>query len=418
MNVDELRLQDVEGIERRSLKNPSLIDFGAGTPPYNMLIPSLLRQGADISLNDEPDVPATFLQYGAACGSLRFRQALSNWLNSEYSAFQPLPENADVPGVPPVSKPEELFVTNGASQGLSLICRTFTRPGDVVLVEDVTYFLALNLLHSYGLVCIPVAADTKTGILVDDLAKKLVEYHPKMLYIIPTFQNPTGSTVPLAQRREIMRLCHENDCLLVADEVYQFLHFGKSGDVPPTPFWALPGSEKGVVSLQSFSKILAPGLRLGWLQSRDKDLLAKLEDDGVVMSGGGLNPFTAEVVRPLLIGSPAPLTTHLAKLREIYRTQAETMYSAMEKELPHAKFTKPRGGFFSWLTLENHWNEETKNQALKEGLVGFRAGIDCAVNNDKWKPDESVHRSMRMCFTHYNPDQLKHGIEQLARYFQ
>ena len=418
MSVDDLRLEDVEGIERRSLKNPRLVDFGAGTPPYSMLLPSILLRGAVESLKEEPGVPATFLQYGAACGSLRFRQALAAWLNSEYEAFQPLPSCADGPGVPPVSKAEDLFVTNGASQGLSLLCRNFTRPGDVVLVEEVTYFLALNLFRTYGLVCVPVAADNETGIKVDDLAKKIAEYHPKMLYIIPTFQNPTGSTIPLEQRREILRLCKDNSCLLVADEVYQFLHFGERADVPPTPFWALAGAEKGVVSLQSFSKILAPGLRLGWLQTHDKELIAKLEDDGVVMSGGGLNPFSAEVVRPLLIGSPAPLTTHLAKLRQTYRDQAEALYTSMKKAFPSAQFTTPRGGFFSWLTLSVPWNATVKDRALEEGLVGFRAGRDCAVNEGKWKPSDDAERSMRMCFAHYGPEQITRGIERMGHYFQ
>ena len=416
-------LEDVEGIERRSLADPDLVDFSVGTPPYCLLRRALLRAGADAVLDASADaagVPATFLQYGAGYGSLRFRQALAAWLAAEYAAQQPPPERVDGGVWPPVVRADELLVTNGASQGLSLVCRVCARPGDVVLVEEATYFLALRVFASYGLRCVPVALDPATGIDVADLEAKLRAHAPKLLYTIPTFQNPTGATVPLAARHELVRLCQQHGCVVVADEVYQLLPF-EPQDAPPTPLWALCGAETGVVSLQSFSKLLAPGLRLGWIQSRDRALLAALEGDGVVASGGGLNPFAAEVVRPLLLPredghKPALLSEHVQQLRAAYKARAEALYGAVERWLPQARTTRPRGGFFAWLTLPTRWSKEARQRALAEGRVAVREGSECAVADSAWLPSDTTARSLRLCFAHYAPEQLACGVERLARF--
>jgi DNA-binding transcriptional MocR family regulator len=159
-------------------------------------------------------------------------------------------------------KPESLFVTNGVSKALDLICTLFTKAGDTIFVEEPTYFLALRIFADHHLNVISVDTD-ENGLIIEALEEKLAEFHPKFLYLIPTFQNPTGQTLPQGRRDRLVELAQNHEFLLVADEVYHLLSYTER---PPKSFAAYIDVEN-VISLGSFSKILAPGLRLGWLQA-------------------------------------------------------------------------------------------------------------------------------------------------------
>ncbi len=190
--------------------------------------------------------------------------------------------------------PGRLFVTNGISGGLDLLCTLFTRSGDTIFVEEPSYFLALRIFADHGLRIIPIDTD-ENGLVIELLEEKLREHKPKFLYIIPTHQNPSGHTLTEERRERLMELSRENDFLILADEVYHLLSYDQQ---PPKAFAAWT-EDPHVLSLGSFSKILAPGLRLGWIQA-GTEKFQTLAGCGLLDSGGGLNPFTSAIVREVI----------------------------------------------------------------------------------------------------------------------
>ncbi|MCA9975249.1 MAG: PLP-dependent aminotransferase family protein, partial [Anaerolineales bacterium] len=241
---------------------PGQIDLGIGQPGFDLLPLDLLRRAAAQRLQEEG---TEWLSYGYEQGDGRFRQALSRLLSRAYHFSV---------------SPADLMVTNGASQGLDLICTLFTQPGNTIFVEEPTYFLALRLFADHGLRVVSIPT-TDAGLDVDVLEAALRQHRPVLLYTIPTFQNPSGATMPQAARERLLALSERYGFHIIADEVYQLLRYTAA---PPPPLAQFIASER-VFSLGSFSKMLAPGLRLGWIQAAPR-LLARLTGSGLLDSGG------------------------------------------------------------------------------------------------------------------------------------
>ncbi len=229
-----------------------VIDLGLGDPSLSLLPLDLIREAAQARLSQADN---SFLQYGAEQGDGHFRLALANFLTKGYG-FE--------------VSPESIFVTNGISNALDLICTLFTKAGDTIFVEEPTYFLALRIFADHQLNVLSIDTD-ESGLVIESLEEKLAEFRPKFLYLIPTFQNPTGTTMPQEQRERIVQLAKEYDFIIVADEVYHLLNYTSYAPTPPKSFAAYIDAEN-VISLGSFSKILAPGLRIGWLQAHSEKI--------------------------------------------------------------------------------------------------------------------------------------------------
>jgi DNA-binding transcriptional MocR family regulator len=361
---------------------PGFIDLGLGDPQFSLLPLDLLRKAAEerLSQNDRE-----FLQYGAEQGDGTFRQSLATFLSHAY--------------LNPV-EPDSLFITNGASMGLHLICTLFTRPGDTVFVEEPTYFLALRIFADHELRLVPILTD-ENGLVVEHLEEKLTEFHPKFLYIIPTYQNPSGHTLPPGRRQRLVTLSHQHDFLLVADEVYHFLRYsGKA----PRPF-AADAKSGNIISLGSFSKILAPGLRLGWIQS-DQGIIHRLVKSGLLDSGGGMNPFTSAIIRQVL--DNGTLNENIAKLTSIYRQRVSVMGAALRQHIPNAEFTLPKGGYFFWIHLPNNINATKLQHRAAAFQVGFRPGAFFSCQN-------GMKDYIRISFVFYEPDELEQGVFRLKQ---
>ena len=223
-------------------------------------------------------------------------------------------------------------MTAGASQALDLICTLYTQPGDVVFVEEPSYFLALRIFADHRLRVVGVPTDAE-GLRIDALEELLRQQRPAFLYTIPTHQNPAGFTLPLARRRRLVELAQQHGFLVVADEVYHLLSYG-APPPPPLASWAATGA---VLALGSFSKILAPGLRLGWLQAAPEHI-HRLVTSGLLDSGGGLNPFTSGLVRVAL--ERGWQEEHLGRLRRRL-PQADRRHGRCAARLPWA--TRPAG---------------------------------------------------------------------------
>ena len=361
---------------------PGVIDLGRGDPPLSLLPLDLIRDSAQIRLSGSDN---SFLQYGTEQGDGYLLLALSNFLTKGYGF--------DV-------QPENLFITNGISNALDLICTLFTQTGDTVFVEEPTYFLALRIFADHHLNVVSIDTD-ENGLVPASLEEKLTESRPKFLYLIPSFHNPTGYTLSEERRERVVQLAKEHDLLLVADEVYHFLNYGPQ-TFTPIAFHTDAGT-KNIISLGSFSKILAPGLRLGWLQAHP-DIIQRFAACGLLDSGGGMNPFTSAMVRGII--ESGELESNIGKLKHVYQNQVTAMDEALRLHLPDAAYKVPHGGYFFWVRLNDHVNANELRKTAPAFKVDFRPGA-------LFSSRSGLENYMRLCFIHYEEDEIKEGVLRL-----
>ncbi len=359
-----------------------VIDLGLGDPPLSLLPLDLIRESAQKQMSQSDH---SFLQYGVEQGDGYFRLALAEFLTKGYG-FE--------------VDPESQFVTNGISQALDLICTLFTETGDTILVEEPSYFLALKIFADHRLNVISIDTD-ENGLVLESLEEKLATSHPKLLYLIPTFQNPTGHTHSQQRRERLVQLAQQHDFIIVADEVYQLLSYTHK---PPASF-AKYIDIPNVISLGSFSKILAPGLRLGWIQAHP-ERIKRFVTSGLLDSGGGLNPFTAALVRGAI--EAGDLEANINKLIKIYGSRLNTMGSALREHLPDAEYSTPRGGFFFWVRLPETMDATELRKNVKTFKVDFRPGTLFSSRGE-------LKHYIRLCFVHYEEDEIEQGILRLKQ---
>jgi DNA-binding transcriptional MocR family regulator len=360
---------------------PDVIDLGSGNPSLELLPLTMLKKAADryFSVGD-----SRTLQYGAEQGNSYFLAALAGFLSSKYGYEV---------------HPHTLFTTNGASSALNLLCTLFTQPGDTIFVEEPSYFLALRIFADYHLrvISIPMDAD---GMIIEGLEERLSEIKPKFVYTIPSHHNPASLTLSQNRREKLVSLAGESDFLLIADEVYHFLSYAQD---LPQPLAAFSNRIKQVISINSFSKILAPGLRLGWIQAHPS-IINQLNRSGLLDSGGGLNPFTSAIVYYLI--DSGDLIKHIRKLKDTYQKRLEVMTDALDRSLPEAEYRKPQGGFFIWTQLPGINTTQLRKKA-ESYQIDFRPG-------ELFSSQNGLEEYIRLSFSYYNAAEIEKGIAQLA----
>jgi 2-aminoadipate transaminase len=362
---------------------PEMIDFGVGQPSPGLLPLALLQEAAAHRLGSGD---ASLLAYGSEQGDGYFRLALARFLSAHYR----VPVDFD-----------NLFITAGASQGLDLICTLFSRPGDTIFIEEPSYFLALRIFADHGLNLVSLPMDAH-GLILDALEEKLSRYTPTFLYTIPTFHNPSSVTLAAERRERLVQLSRQHKLLIVADEVYHLLSYS---DFPPKPLAShIDGGS--ILSLGSFSKIMAPGLRLGWIQAGTR-LLQRFTGCGLLDSGGGLNPFTSGVMRSAI--ENRLLENQMTQLKTAYSRRKEALANALRDNLPAAvRFVEPRGGFFIWLEFPDAVDT---NQLLSIALqqnVGFLPGTKFSAHN-------GLKNFARLSFSYYYIPELEEGARRLGK---
>lgn len=365
---------------------PGMIHLGIGQPDPSLLPLALMRTAAEHRLSHDD---ASLLAYGAESGDGYFRLALAQFLTEHYHK----PVDAD-----------DLFVTAGASQGLDLICTLFTKPGDTIFVEEPSYFLALNIFRDHGLNIIGLPMD-EDGLMVEALEENLTQHHPAFLYTIPTFHNPSSITLSAARRERLVQLSQAHNLLIVADEVYHLLAYDTA---PPQPLANY--TDVGMIfSIGSFSKILAPGLRLGWIQA-NQALRHRLVKSGLLESGGGLNPFTSKLVQSALeLGLQRD---HLIHLKTVYGQRMVFLSAALRRHLgSSASFSEPSGGFFIWLRLPEQIDAELILSEARQHNVGFQPGV-------RFSSRQSLKNYVRLCFSFYDTPELETAAGRLADVFR
>jgi DNA-binding transcriptional MocR family regulator len=376
------------------LGKPGIISFAGGFPDSAMFDVDGIRVAVDQALTEEP---GGALQYGATEGYPPLREQLARFMATKGAA-----------GV----KAEDLIVTTGSQQALDLVGKTLIDPGSKVIVEGPTFLATIQCFRLYGanLISAPIDGD---GVDVERLEALIREHHPKLIYLIPSFGNPSGATLTLARRKRVLELAVQYRTVIVEDDPYGELYF----DAPPPPSLLalspqVPGSRDWLVYCGSLSKVLSPGLRLGWMIA-PAALLARATMCKQ-FSDAHTSTFAQATAARYLAAGRMPAT--LARMRGAYGQRAAVMGEALRKELGAAvDFVAPRGGLFVWARLTGaggHLNDSAAfaKRAVERG-VAFVPGAPffCA------EPDRST---FRLSFATAGEDKIREGVIRLAAALQ
>lgn len=333
------------------------------------------------------DLGAKALQYGLTDGYLPLRE----WVASRMKQKQ---MNVGV---------DNMLLTTGSQQAVDLLCRVYLDEGDVVLVENPTYLAAVQLFQFRGIRAIPVDGDEE-GMDLDDLARKIAQYRPKMAYVIPTFANPTGKVWSVERRLGLLRQCKENNILILEDDPYGEIQF--DGQEPYRSIFSLDEhpEDSCVVYTSTFSKIVAPGLRTGWAIGDKRVIQMMVKAKQAV----DLQSSTIDQIALHQLLDNFDLESHIEKIRASYKARMEWMNELMlAQNWNGVKWEKPRGGMFLWVTLPEHIDSEKLLAAsVKEG-VAF-------VPGKPFYADEPQSNTMRLNYTLLDRDDTQLAISRLS----
>ncbi len=364
---------------------PGTINFGIGQPSADLLPVDLIKQASRAFFDEAQPFE---LNYGVMQGDERFLESLARFLTAGYDA-------------PTLSS--ELFVTGGNSQALDLVSLVYAQPGDTVFVEEPSYFLAFQIFRDRGLKIVGIPIDDD-GLCVEALRQELESHKPAFLYTIPSYHNPGGQCTSAARRKQIVELAEQHDFLIVADEVYQLLHYS---DPPPAAYGTMTASDR-VVSLGSFSKILAPGMRLGWIQTSER-LRSRCMSNGFINSGGSINHISSLIVRQAI--DNGSLDSHIKSLRRNYRSRVAAMDDALQEHFNDiAEWLRPDGGYFFWLRFDESVDTTPLREKARDIEAGFQAGT---VFSSKGQ----LKNCIRLSFAHYLDKDIREGIARIRPLF-
>jgi DNA-binding transcriptional MocR family regulator len=379
------------------LGKPGIISFAGGFPDPALFDAEGIRMSADAVLSNNP---GPVLQYGATEGYQPLREAVSRF----YAAKGGVGSASNV-----TVKPEGLIVTTGSQQALDLIGKTMISPGDKVIVEAPTFLATIQCFRLYGadIIGAPIDAD---GVDVDQLEKLIALHKPKLVYLIPTFGNPSGATLSLERRQRILQIAAQTQTLVVEDDPYGELYFGKP---PPPSMLALsegvPGSRDWLAHCGSFSKILSPGLRVGWMIAPTA-LLANATMCKQFSDAHTSNLTQAIAAHYLSLNR---LDAAVAAVRKTYAERAQVMAESLRRELGDAiSFNQPQGGMFFWARLTGANGRisnaaEFAKRAIEKG-VAFVPGAPFFAHD----PDLST---LRLSFATAGLEKIEEGIGRLAQ---
>ena len=389
------RLNNVETSAIRELfkllGKPGIISFAGGFPDSAMFDVEGIRAASNAALTEEPGAA---LQYGATEGYNPLREQLAAFMTAK--------------GANEVAA-DNLIVTTGSQQALDLLGKTLISPGDKVIVEGPTFLATIQCFRLYGAELISAPIDGN-GVKTDELEKLIAEHQPKFVYLIPTFGNPSGAMLSLARRKQVLEMAVKHNTLIVEDDPYGDLYFG---DAPPPSLLNLsasvPGSRELLVHCGSLSKVLSPGLRVGWMIG-PAELLAKATMCKQ-FSDAHTSTFAQATAAQYLKAGRMPGT--LANVRKVYAERAQAMGDALRKELGDAiEFVQPQGGLFVWARLTGAGGKVADGNVLAkraiEKGVAFVPGTPFFCAN----PD---HATFRLSFATADADKIREGVARLAQ---
>ncbi len=387
------RAKAIKASEIRELlkltEKPDIISFAGGLPNPKTFPTAEVKEATERVFRDHSE---RAFQYSTTEGITELREGIADHLGQD---------GMDV-------HPDDVMITNGSQQGLDLLGRVMLDPGDTVVTSNPTYLGALQAFNFFQAKYAAANTD-KDGIIPEHLDEVLTDLkkrniHPKFLYAVPTFQNPTGTVIPENRRRKILDLAHEHDLLIVEDDPYGKLRF--EGDHVPT-FYSLDKNEGRVLYFGTFSKILVPGFRLAWSVG-PTELIRKM-----VISKQSVdlctNAFTQFIASDML--QSGVIDTHLPKIIDLYRRKRDIMLGSMEQHFPKegVTWTKSQGGLFTWAEMPQGVNcVEMLQESVKHNVA--------YVPGKPFYPDaEKGFNTMRLNFSHPTDDNIRVGVERLGQ---
>ena len=388
------RLDNVETSAIRELfkllGKPGIISFAGGFPDPAMFDVEGIQAASTNALAENPGAA---LQYGATEGFGPLRDELANFMGTKGVALNPA----------------ELIVTTGSQQALDLLGKTMISPGDKIIVEGPTFLATIQCFRLYGAELISAPCDGH-GVKTDELEALMAVHKPKFVYLIPTFGNPSGALLSLQRRQKVLALAVKYNTLVVEDDPYGDLYFN---ELPPPSLLALsssvPGSRELIAYCGSLSKVLSPGLRVGWMVAQP-DLLAKATMCKQ-FSDAHTSTFAQATAAQYLLSGRMPAT--LNNVRTVYAERAKAMGDALAHELGDAvEFTQPQGGLFFWARLTGRGSHisdagEFAKRAIAQG-VAFVPGSPFYAAS----PDPAT---FRLSFATADVGKIREGVGRLAR---
>jgi 2-aminoadipate transaminase len=365
---------------------PGMISFAGGLPNPKAFPVTLIRECIDETFKKNSEKA---LQYGTTEGVTKLRRVLAERMRKT--------RNIDC-------ELHDVIITNGAQQALSLVALTLIDPGDTYLTSVPAYLGAVQAFHAFEANCESIPMDEE-GIDTDCLRRNLERLrrtgiHPKFFYAVPTFQNPSGETMPLNHRRELLDIASEYDFLIIEDDPYADLIF-EGEQLPPIKSFDKRGR---VIYLSTFSKILAPGFRLGWVVASkeilDKFVLAKQAMDLCT------NVFSQYVAYEYV--QKGYLDQQVKEISTLYKHKRDIMLNALKTHFPkEVKWTIPKGGMFIWISLPKTIDTHLMFQKALAKKVAYVVG-------EAFFPEGGNYHSMRLNFSYSDDETIKEGIKRLA----
>ncbi|MEZ4668925.1 MAG: PLP-dependent aminotransferase family protein [Anaerolineae bacterium] len=395
MNWDSLFAARTKEMKRSTVREilkltakPEVISFAGGLPAPELFPVERIRQATDTVLSERG---REVLQYSTSEGMPELRSLIASRLS--VGSFQVHPDN--------------ILITSGSQQGVDMLARIFLDEGDSVLVENPTYVGMMTSWKPFHLNFLAVPTDND-GMIVDKL-EPLLSSNPKLMYAIPTFQNPQGTTLSRARREQLAEVIVKHNFPFIEDDPYGELRY--SGEKLPTVFQTeaarrgSTGVDGNVIYCGTFSKVLTPGLRIGWVVADfpviDKLVQVKQATD---LHTSTLNQFISyEVAR-----DEAFLDQHVAMLRDVYRNRRDLMLKTMDEFFPQeVTWTRPEGGLFLMVTMPPHMNA---SEILKDALVQNVAFVPC----DGFFIGDTGHNTFRLNFSNSREEMIVEGIKRLG----
>ena len=373
-------------------EQPDMISFGGGFPAADVFPVEEFKRACNYVLEHKG---AEALQYGGTDGYVPLREMIARHTSA-------IGINVDI---------DNILITSGSQQALDLLGKIFINRGDRILVESPTYLGALQAWNAYGAEYITVPAD-EDGMRTD-LLEEALRIGPKFIYVLPNFQNPTGTTLPLDRRQKVVELADRYGVPIVEDDPYGQLRY-EGVDLPAVELLdsqmrMTPGNYTGnVIYLSTFSKILAPGLRLAWVIA-PKEVIRKLS---LAKQGTDLHTSTFNQIVAHEVGQHGFIDRHVKVIQDTYRVRRDAMLDALDEHMPEGvSWTKPQGGLFLWVTLPQQFNAtEMLQEAIAEKVA--------YVPGEFFHPDGSGKNTMRLNFSFCNPELINEGISRLGKAFK
>lgn len=349
------------------------------------LLPDLMLEAAQALSSFRAET----LQYAPRAGLPELRQWIAAYMRAD---------GANVSA-------NNILVTNGAKHALELVCRLLLDEGDLVVVTAPTYFSGIPIIRSFGAQFLELGQD-RDGLIVDELAALLEERVragqplPKFIYNVPDFHNPTGVSMSLERRRALVELAARYGVFIIEDSPYRRVRF--EGDSLPS----LKGLDDGDIVLQlgTYSKLMAPGLRVGWIAGAP-ELLARMAQ---LKTDAGSCPLTQRVI--LEFCAAGRLDAHTERVQAIYRSNRDRMVAAVRRELPDVRFDVPEGGYYLWLTLPDDVDGDVLARLAAEVGVAIIAGSKFFALADA----DRARRFVRLAFSHATHDEIDEGLRRLS----